>query len=366
MALNVWASGGTIVYQFTEYLDNCFLLKSDAGDEVAVKTPLLFDLSDKGKEYDIYFLAKKNIKESDIYQFYHGPSNKRIGWIIPVISLDSKDHEYAYNPHFLKYAYAGSVGALELLNDSVYSRAVYDGNDLTFSDIFHEATVLLVISKETLVDGVDFDIEKAYPGLIGHGYVKLSSFNPEDITLQVDIDLDIRLNIEFVSNEIHSYSLINELLNFSLAYERKAVFKFFYLYQIIELLIDSVFKCEQQILVDKLLTVKEDSAKTKDVIEEISRFVSERKRMSLLFKNYCKIDSALAEIKRLCNQFLSKIGRDQCEELSDYLYSIRNFIFHQYRDYPSAEESLLNEIVVEMLYILPFILSSYKKPTSNV
>lgn len=340
-----------------------FSLENDDGEKIDLDIPLKLDPSFKDKEFEVHFLAKKNVIENDIFQVFNCEFDKRIGWIIPSISFGSNNHDFANNPHFLKYAYIGVREALRYLDESIYSQSLnYDENKFGFSDIFHDSTVLLIISKETLIDGVQFDIDRASPSLIKYGYIRLGKINPEEIEFIAESPNNTKLQIELISSELKSHQLISELLNFSFAYEPKSIFKFFFIYQIIELLIDDIYKNEQEKIVDDLVKAKGDSGLTKEALEKMKNFMSEKKRISLLVGKYANINGELNQLKYLCNNLLRSLKREEAEGFHDYFYTIRNFIFHQYRDFPPQSEVLLESIVKEFVDIIPLILSRYKHP----
>jgi hypothetical protein len=74
----------------------------------------------------------------------------------------------------------------------------------------------------------------------------------------------------------------------------------------------------------------------------------------------------LGQLKVLCNQFLDAVGRECGEEFHQYFYSIRNFIFHQYRDLPGGAEVLLDAVVRETIDVVPMILSTYSSQKEAV
>lgn len=363
MPIKVDDFGSDLWYEVSEGAGCEFHLMHESGRTIDVDIPLKLDNSFKDKEFDIHFLVKKNVKESEIYQVYCRDWDRRIGWIIPAISLSSCLHDYSNNEHFLKYAYMGVRESLRKIDTNIFTYCISgEKEEVRYSSIFHEETVLLVLSKETWASDFEFNIDRMSPSLIKHGYVALSSRNPEEIHYEAKVNISEKLYLEQVSDEVNGCSLIGELLNSSFSYETKAVFRFFYLYQIIELLIDCVYKNEQEALVDELVNAKGDSGKTKDVIDKIQKFMSEKKRLSLLVNNYSNVGSELNELKQLCNLLLDDLNRDRSDSFEGYFYKIRNFIFHQYRDFPSESEEKLDEVITEVVNLIPSLLNKFKLP----
>jgi len=362
MPVQILRDGREVEYKLTENEKdgNSFLLRDEDGNEVIVEIPLALDDSFSDKVFDIYFLCKRDIKESDIFQVYERGKDARIGWIIPTLALSSTFHDYAENEHFLKYAYIAVRESLRHLNKSIFSRAV-DGSEgkVGFAEIFHEFTAVLIISRETLNQSIQFDIHRSTPSLIRYGYVQLGPSDPERVKLNKDAPTGQRLYIEQISQALNSDELISELLNYSFAVEDSPVFKFFLLYQLFELLIEEIYRVEQTEIVNELIAVKGDSGKTKESIDKLREFMSEKNRLGLLEQKYSQPGIALSELKRICNSLLRNLGRDEDEAFQGYFYRVRNFIFHQYRDFPVTEISSLEAIVDELLEVLPSILASF-------
>jgi hypothetical protein len=366
MSIKITVNNEEETLDLTETEDS-FYLTNISGIKIEVESPLNLDRSHKNKDYEVHILAKKDIKENDVFEIYRHSTDCRIGWLIPALSLGSDLHDFNDNRHFLRYAYIAMREALNLNGEDLYSKKIStEGNSVLFSDLFHEETAFLVLSKETYEDGYSFDLDRASPTLIDNGYIKFSSRNPDDIKHLVTLPNSLkRIHLKEISNEISDQSLISELLNKSFSYESNSIFKFFYLYQIFELLIDTIYKNEQTSLVDEVVVAKGDSGKTKDALEKLQQFMSEKKRFELLTKTYSiGIEGELNELKIACNSLLADLNRSPSAKFSKYFYGIRNFIFHQYRDFPEDSLELLDDVLKELVSLIPSILSMYSNPDS--
>ena len=97
------------------------------------------------EDYEVVFLLKKDIKESDItpvrYRFADGYRN--IGFLIPIIALESAEHEYAQDNHFLLYSYIATVELLKKFPQYTYIKDInFDGNKFTISDLVSQDLVI--------------------------------------------------------------------------------------------------------------------------------------------------------------------------------------------------------------------------------
>jgi len=350
-------------FDLIEKEDSCFILSNKSGREIKINTPLKLDSNFRDKDFEVYFLAKKNVKENEIYQVYRKRTDSRIGWIIPVLSFDSALHDFADNEHFLRYAYVGIRESLKSLTSKVHSKTLMnDTLECKLSEIFHEETVLLILSKETYKDDFVFEIDRAIPSLIKHGYISLKERDPGEIKHQAAPPEGPKLYIEEIVSSLDNCSLIAELMSSLYAYEEKPIFRFFYLYQIFELLIDGIYKNEQEVLIQELIDSKGDSGRTKDALDKMQQFMSEKKRLGLLINEYTGVQSELTNLKSICNDLLMDLGRDKSDNFESYFYKIRNFIFHQYRDFPDHSIQMLDSVVDEVVSLMPVILGRYKVP----
>lgn len=365
MTVKILREGRVVECKLAEDLltDGSFVLCDDDQNEIIVETPLNLDSAFCEKSFDIHFYSKKDIKESDIFQVYLRDSDKRIGWLIPTLALSSIDHDFADNEHFLRYAYIAVRESLKVLDEKIYSINV-DGSEgrIGFSDIFHDSTAILVICNDVLGDSFPFNKHRASPSLIRYGFVQLGEINPQLIQLNRDVPAENRLYIEQVSALINNDRLISDLLNISIAFEDSPAFRFFLLYQIVELLIDEIYRIEQSSVVAELIKVQGDSRKTKDCLDKINRFMSEKHRLSLLVQEYSQSDAVFSNLKRACNLLLKNLGRSEENAFHGYFYQVRNFIFHQYRDFPKSELSSLQSIIDEFLDVLPGVLAAFEQP----
>lgn len=367
MTIRAILSGKNVDLELASYSEDGFKLIDSQGvyDDVLLSTPLHLDTAFDEKKFDVFFLAKKDILESDIFQVYDETRKVRIGWCIPINALDSTDHDFSSDTHFQKYAFSAIKSALMSIDDSIFTKELDIGSNfqIRLVDIFHSDTAILIISRETLVVDRAFEIECAMPSLIRHGYVRLSNISPDEITLSGIRPENSKIQLKLISSDLGNHQVIDSLLHSAFAYETKAILCFFYLYQIFELLLEEIYQSEQLKIVNDLITAAGDSSKAKDALEKAQKISSEKKRIALLANVYSKSQGKLSNLKISCNALLKTIGRNEGKNFEEYFYSIRNFIFHQYRDFPIDKEQLLREVIYDVRDWLPDMLCSFRKPT---
>jgi hypothetical protein len=326
---------------------------------VEIKFPLAIDNSADWTRYMIFLLGRKDLIESDIYQVYDTTPDRRIGWCFPVQALNSTEHSYADNEHFLRYAY---VAAMKLLrespeSDTIRSPEVDGSGPVSLADFFSECAAVLVVSMDTLEAGAEFDITDWIPSLYECGYVLLRRQDPDGLFVGERRPGQVRLNLRPVSKELGTHSFIESVFCDLLAFERNPLLIFFYLYQVVELLLEDVFRTEQEALVNELISVRQDSVKTKKVLQKAGSIASEKHRLHLLVNQYLKQVPDSAGLRAACNGFLEGTGQEACGEVCEALYTVRNILFHQYRDV--RDHDPLTAVINEMAPFLIRALSEF-------
>jgi hypothetical protein len=358
--------GSHVSYSLRGFLDPELWLsatESDASD-LLVTSPLPIDDAFKEKDFDVYFLVNSSTKESDIFQCWNRTANRRIGWIIPVAALDSAQHDYSKNEHFLRYAWVAMRLALASEQASVFCRKVDVAGraEISFSELFDPSTALLIVSKETLADTCEFEFERAAASLASFGYVAPSSSDLLSLQMLMPLPTGPKLYYDLASAEVGGSSVISSLIQGAVT-SQSEVLRFFYLYQIIELLIERVFVEEQADILRDLVSASGDSSRTKDVLYRMSEIANEKRRICILINQYTKIRDPLDPLRGACSDFLRIVGRTPGSTFENFLYPVRNFIFHQFRQVPAAALEVLEDINRELLRALPMFLSSFSVPT---
>lgn len=337
-------------------------LDVSTGLSLSIAMPISIDKAFDAKDFLVYFLTKKGLAESEIFQVFDKSRDRRIGWCIPVNALSSVEHDYASNIHFQRYAYAGLKSALNSLQPGIYLKRPLVGEDapLYISEILPESTALLIISKETLFG--DFEISRWIPALAALGYFQLASIDPENICVQRERVSVSQVHLMPTSEDIGDLEHLITIYSHAYPFEKKALFQFFYLYQIIELLMELVFKKEQSDLVKKIVSAQYDINATKELLDGAHGNTSEKRRMGLLARNYCHCESETGELVCVCNELLRLLNKEEGASLETTIYPIRNFLFHQFRSFPGSAEKALERVIISLSSFLPVLLANFRYP----
>lgn len=348
-----------------EALDtSTYFPSSKSFSDQVISTPLRLDNQFADKDFEIHLLIKRNVHENDIVTIHDASrKNVRIGWCIPITALESSEHDFAENDHFLRYAFVAMAELFKKDLDDYFSHGVDPERTFSqFSDFLHPFTCLLVVSKETL-SGDDFVLDRYMPSLIAYGYAKLEDRHPAEMVWAVNSGENRRgvLKLMPISSDLGDPRLIVSLLHHAVAYERRPLFGFFYAYQVIELLMDNVFMAEQTAILAEYKASVVDISSAKDVIEKLQRISSEKKRLDLLIQDYSDCAVHLDDLRASCLDFLSGVGKSGDQDFRSFFYGTRNFIVHQMRDIQPDIEPLLKSVISDFIAFIPRLLYSYKK-----
>lgn len=174
-------------------------------------------------------------RENDIFQVYDKQANVRLGWIFPIQALLSKEHDYAENSFFLKYAYI----AIYLLLENVNEENMRNSSEiLRITDFYPEDAIIFVLCKSNCKQINDFCYEDYIVDLFGHGYSCL----PYSAIGEKDVYVEKRINIRKISKDVKEKMFIVEVFKSLLVQTNLLpLAKFHMLYQIVELLIGDIF-----------------------------------------------------------------------------------------------------------------------------
>lgn len=287
-------------------------------------------------------------RENDIFQVYDKQANVRLGWIFPIQALLSKEHDYAENSFFLKYAYI----AIYLLLENVNEENMRNSSEiLRITDFYPEDAIIFVLCKSNCKQINDFCYEDYIVDLFGHGYSCL----PYSAIGEKDVYVEKRINIRKISKDVKEKMFIVEVFKSLLVQTNLLpLAKFHMLYQIVELLIGDIFSYEFTNFSKK---ISEDTNNLFDLKDELQKITGEKYRVKELFNTYSRIDGILKEkLMDVCNEILKEASKKEKVDVGDSLYSVRCLVFHNYGSIPSEARKLIeviNEIfekvVIELL-----------------
>lgn len=326
------------------------------------------------QNFEMLLLFKRGIKESEIFRIFT-EDDSRLGWMFPLQALQSSQHQYADDENFLKFARI----AFEKLCDGVANvylkEPEYEAlRNYQLSEFYSDETVVLLMSRDAIKNIENFNKNDYLPFLAQYGYYLLTNRNPSDGVLEILALGEGKTRIKLISTSpaLRSESFIFTLITEVIPYEHQPLSKFFFQYQLIELLLDKVLQELLLKLANEILAARGKSAsELKDVLDQVAEKLSEKKRLNILFSEFLSTSPDDATLRALCNRFLQIIsvipaGSPELQRFSEYLYKVRNTLFHNFRNVDQNAQSLIEPISCEFKKLILEMLLRFQIPTSIV
>lgn len=364
-------SGKTILLDqiITEASENFFFTlfnSDDIENKFYVEYVLGLHSDYKDTDYSLHLFKSHTLNsENDIFQVYEKDTSIRIGWIFPIQSLVSNEHNYRDNIHFLKYAY---VAFLKLLTNAE-KRKIYIPNFnpngvCKLTDFYGDDLIILTLCDAKWRSINNFNIESYAISLYQYGYY---SCEPTDTIRQISgrsafLSLDgLRINLQRISPDLEGEVYLGRLFKSLLKTEENPLVRFYILYQVIELIIERILEKEFHNLIS---TFNANPNKNFfELKEDISKLSSEKNRISRLVHNMSQHMNAncRTNLQLFCDDLLSSFNTPRKDDLALSLYTARSFIVHKFRNLPEADAPKIESINREFEAILIDILLNYEE-----
>lgn len=332
------------------YLDGFFQVKDKkTGNEYLYKPQLTLDSSFNPDHFEMFFLFNNNdeISENSIFKLY--VDGNRIGWVFPIQSLESQEHDYVNDEFYLRYAYIAVHKLLQMID---FSNQEY--SDFCILEYYPDTIQILIYDKENTAKIDSFNISNYSVDLFSKGY----SFNGNgNVYTSTDkIDKNIRLNQ--LPKPIRDIPYINILFKELIPLKESSYSKFHLIYQIIEILIGVVFNYKIKEMIYEIADSPNDLFEKREKLNDIT---TEKNRVVWLFNNYSNVELQKAEIlNNFCIKLLADNGKNYDENnIGSNLYSVRCLIVHNLYSLNKKSRKLLEDLNNSFLDAVLDILSTF-------
>jgi len=241
--------------------------------------------------------------EKEISQIF--VDNKRVGWLIPVLSMVSIDHDFSENKFFIKHVFEFlKIKKEETLNENVY---------------------VLILSRRILNEVGCSSANNLALGLIPYGiypygekicvYQKKRKIKIDGNKICLKKSINISESIDFMKYFI--YEVLPQEIN---PYAR-----FMHFYQFYEIAMEAVFY-------KKILEKKKKKYHLGNIRDSISELSSERKLINILYSLVDKVQ-VQSELNSASREIFLDSKEDQyylSTNNSDLIYDIRNTLVHNH------------------------------------
>jgi hypothetical protein len=332
------------------------------GLKVPYKLKAYADYDEEEFDCDAFY-SPVYFKENNIFQVHVDDlSVGRVGWIFPVQSLVSDQHDFAENHHFLRYAFVTFFKMLRgqlWAGDQVFAVAGFE-DQIELTDIYPSNLSVFSQSK----------------GQTG----KLPSFNPEDylhsfytyrffwcghaedisqISSKIPADKQLNtLTISKMSEALNDEPYIRSLFRTHFRLENHPLVQFHLLYQIVELMINRISGTEIKGILD---LAKTESTNIQDIGFRLKRLSGEEYKIRLLFDDYLsKKPGHTAALISSCNDLIRHFDSEK-RAVVDALYRTRNLLVHNFHAVTSKDRNLnlVKAVNIDFENLLADILSLY-------
>ena len=332
-----------------EKLENCFCILDDNDNIVCDVYPeikLDSDYKPGNFELKILYNDRQDCTEESIFQVY--AEKQRIGWIFPIQAINSKEHSYAENAYFLKYAYIAWYLLLDCLNVEIESMDEFD-----LLNQYDDGISILILDKENCDKLDDFEFDKYVIGLYQKGYSVTGKGN-----LYADSsDRSKRINIKRQSTELDDVPYLIELFKKQIPLENNDISRFYLYYQVVEILISKVFDKEFSKFIEEL---KDTTEKLFDKKEDLGHMSNEKWRFRKLCNDYCSIDTYLKScLNDKCTEMLNYTKCKVYDNMEDNLYQVRCLMVHRMYILDESAEQMLHDLDNIFLDVVIQLVLSY-------
>lgn len=345
-----------------------FLIKQE--EDVLAEVPFHFsDQNHKGEllkveeveEYDFFVYYKKGIRElafreTNLNVGKDGGDPQRLGWMLPIATLTTDDQEILSKEHMSQYvffAYCYLLGKEEVVERIITDVDCNLGEIL--DELFPDGSIL-VVNNHRKTGG--FTFKKVELSLARNGfYINPSGFcNP---LINETECLNLTLSTEILQND-DSYvePYIEDFLT-KYAYNDNIFIRFFYLYQILEVLMNREMIQQLEDYLDLLKKVKPNYRKIENGLKE----TTESKRLAKIVENAKLKSDIIEQLDEKCNLYLES-DEDSLLNHPESIYQVRNHIVHRFR-IASGDEAGLIDVCNHMELYLYDLLIQYKLPKVN-
>lgn len=330
------------------------------GKVCSVKTDISID------EYEVFRFVNPYLNaQNDTFKI--NLDDKSVGYIFPFASIEEhNDDSEGFDEYKQAYKYYCARSILE--KTISYKEQTQD--QIRFSEIVKEDSIYIIIHKPQ-ISNVDFRIEDCLPSFALKGYYYYPvQVNPNVLKLQSDMSRDGELynliktrfhsfrsngsiTVKTTRNPINQNTMINLLYTKLLIESSDAVYRFFLLYQIIEILIDKqvrndieeVFSNRSVLTNYELVGKINDSNNTGTALNKLFAMVQ-----------FTEKD----EITQALRSFILEFNPEfKSNSPGDCLYKIRNLLFHDFKSvFEKNKDGILISLVIQCEILIHQLLIS--------
>lgn len=293
------------------------------------------------------------------------------GWLFAAAATASKEHTQFENPHFRHAAFAATSHILKFLLASEFIEQ-HDGETLEVGEIVRENLSILVYTKIAATQAKLHAAHALYPFMLSIGFVPVElhsalAWQPGEFAEQRFRGLlnSVSISIKFRADPQAYEGFVRDLFGRRIQEASDPILKFYYFYQLIELLTEEIFRHSTCKLVDEMYRSKTELAKVHVLFEKMQEQKKDKARLNKLMNEFTRgTGDNMSELLRLCNAAIGSSSLEAETTVSYALYSVRNLIVHNLRN---ASPTFIDQLKTINSYLevgIPDILNAFEIPSS--
>ncbi|MDR0265065.1 MAG: hypothetical protein LBJ04_17740 [Sphingobacterium sp.] len=300
--------------------------------------------------------------------------NKLVGYMFSLRDLVNQPNVFK-NIHLKKIAFNTINKLLSETDLSLKSKKVDYRSDSDYNIFdFYDESLIVVCVCDQFVNFQNYNFKDYLPSFSKYGF-KFSHNNEFystetscKVTRQNYINIDTALTLKIPNNSLHTNYFIRSLLQNDLITSNNEIGRFHIYYQVIEMLMEKVYKNEvQEKIIAKFNTLSSFDAK--ELFRETMR---DSYSLEKLFGGaYSTLDSDIVdELKTNIDVFLKYVAVDyNGKETYGSIYKVRNTLFHGYSkilENSSLDKEKINSYLKlvndSFEYLINDVILTYSKP----
>ncbi|MFD0912083.1 hypothetical protein [Methylophilus luteus] len=330
---------------------------------------------------DVFLLEHTNLPENTIYELRFDGSKQPGGHLMPLSLLESsesdvaKDNYHVYSEEQINRIKAAAfVSVQHFIRKLILDKKLSDEKLNVFTEIFGENTAVLIVTKDADRVQQPFELLRYLPSFFEFGFLYKSDIYANSVNERIN-DYNIftlpdtkSVSIRKVSDDFKNLNFLNEVFCKTFPKHWSPIISFFLCYQIIEVLIEEIRKLNNVTFLNDLSSSIEDRVKSEGVIRDYQRVTSEKARIKKLIGDHLP-NTSINQVDELptCLSFLSAVNQKE-DHVADNIYTVRNYFFHAFSVVTEQTQNTENLTKISweiFLVTLKILLNYHSAPPTN-
>ncbi|CAM8645568.1 hypothetical protein MCEMSEM22_01256 [Comamonadaceae bacterium] len=293
-----------------------------------------------------------------------------IGYLMRASTVFSKEAGYADKTWFQKAAVLTGYWALQYVDISDSS---ISDDHVNIDDLFNDSISVMILNRaDALIHGIEHQ-QQIDAHLFSLGFMRIKHLEAEEWI--PGKHAANRLNssgasvnlLAIPTKNIHQ-KFLDEIFTRFIPESTLPLARFFYFYQVIELLMEEIADASFSASLVRLTEHKENhnAALFRKEAQQLQSAFKEGTRLKALFALPSDLPQEFPLLKEACSKTLRSIGYALGNSTAELLYDVRNQIFHNYRFSGAAFEDSLPEINELLEVVIPDLLIEVLTKRSHI